>query len=176
MRDSLSASVDSFSLLSPVELPVEVLFRYEGEELLKSASKEERIMAKHLLAGILLLYLGGSGHGPIESFVWRKEDLQSLVESRLLTQEEIQPLLDACELVHFDNPPSEGRSGVLLKEEKLTDEQKRKLTISAYKRFYLADQQDYDKAFADAVPADIPGSTGLIQIVEEEDPILDDNR
>src|SRR5208337_1865295 len=86
--------------------------RYEGEEFLNSASKEERISAQHRLAGMLLLYLGGSGKGPMETFVWEKRQLEALVESGLLTREEIQPLLDACELVHFDYPPRKGRSAV----------------------------------------------------------------
>ena len=59
--------------------------RYEGEKFLNSASKEERISAQHRLAGMLLLYLGGSGKGPMESFSWRKEDLEALVESGVLT-------------------------------------------------------------------------------------------
>jgi len=151
---------------------IEVLFRYEGETLLNSLPKEERTKAEHLLAGTLLLYLGGSGKGPVETFVWEKQDLEALIESRLLTREEIQPLLDACELVHFGNPPIEGRSAVQLDEGKLTDEQKRNLTISAYRRFYLADHENYDKLFADAVPAEIvPGQRipDTIQIVEERE-------
>jgi DNA-binding MarR family transcriptional regulator len=151
----------------------EVLFRYEGEKLLNSLSKEDRNKAEHLLAGTLLLYLGGSGGGPIETYVWEKQELEALVKSGLLSREEIQPLLDACELVnlHHYDPPREEDSAEQLNEDKLTDEQKRKLTISAYRRFYFADHQDYDKAFANAVPAKI-GETeisGCIQIVEERE-------
>lgn len=60
--------------------------RYEGENFLNSASKEERISTQHLLAGMLLLYLGGGGGGPMESFSWDKEDLEALVKSGILTR------------------------------------------------------------------------------------------
>jgi predicted transcriptional regulator len=157
--------------------------RYEGEKFLKSASKEERISAQHLLAGMLLLYLGGSAEGPMEGFSWHKEDLEALVESGVLTREEIRPLLEACKPMWRGLRYEEGtdkqkkewdttRPGVkgrvshtrftryypldedLTDEQKrnkqydyplfengLTDEQKRQLTVSAYKRFYLSNQQ-----------------------------------
>ena len=150
---------------------IEVLCRYEGEKLLNSLSKEERIKAEHLLAGTLLLYLGGSGVSPFGqawTFVWEKKHLEALVASGLLTKEEIQPLLEVCKLVHFDNPPIEGRSAIQLHEDMLTDEQKRKITISAYRRFYLADQEDYDKIFAAAVPTNIDGVTEIVEESEME--------
>jgi DNA-binding MarR family transcriptional regulator len=154
--------------------------RYEGGEFLNSASKEERISAQHRLAGMLLLYLGGGGSGPMETFSWDKQNLEALVKSGLLTQEEIQPLLETCKPLwrglryedctdeqkkQWDNahPPGvkmlhTGFYHPLLEdltdeqkrkmqydyplfEQDLSDVQKRKLTISAYKRFYLADQE-----------------------------------
>jgi len=158
----------------------EVLFRYEGEKLLESLSKEDRIKAQHLLAGTLLLYLGGSGKGPMGSYgswIWQKQDLETIVKSGLLTEEEIQPLLDACELenLHHYDPPREDDSAVFLCEDKLTDEQKRKITISAYRRFYLADHEDYDKVFADAVPAKLGELDGkeVIMIVKETCPVCE---
>jgi hypothetical protein len=128
---------------------------------------------------MLLLYLAGGGEGPMEGFSWAKEDLEALVESGVLTREEIQPLLECCkpllrglryeectdqqkkegwdEQYHppgvkpshggFYHPPLESRTDEQkqyeypLFDSELTDEQKRNLTISAYKRFYLADQQ-----------------------------------
>lgn len=152
---------------------IEILCRYEGEKLLDTLSKEERVKAGHILAGTVLLYLGGSGtspFGPAWTFVWEKKHLEALVTSGLLTKDEIQPLLEACKLVHFDHPPRRGRSAIQLHEDMLTVEQKRKITISAYRRFYLARGQDYDKIFADAVPEDIKGlKRKFIKIVEESD-------
>lgn len=186
---------------------LEILCRYEGEKVLGSLSKEERVKAEHLLAGTLLLYLGGSGSGPIVSFVWHREDLEALAESGVLTREEIQPLLEGCkpqqrglryeELtdeqkkeVDATYPPSTTHSHTgsyhlrnlteeqkrkmqydyLLSEQDLTDEQKRRIMVSAYRRFYLADHEDYDKVFADAVPAKIGARPidGMIMIVQEK--------
>lgn len=143
--------------------------RYEGEKFLNSASKEERISAQHLLAAMLLLYLGGSGEGPVETFSWAKEDLEALVESGVLTREEIQPLLECCKpllrglrwehltdeqkrkfgpefggFIHLsleDRTEEQKQYEYPLFNWELTDDQKRKLTISAYKRFYLSNQQ-----------------------------------
>jgi Rad3-related DNA helicase len=120
---------------------VERLGMFPGEKVLKSASKEERVKAQHLLAGTMLLYLAGSGKGPVETFVWEKKELEALVESGLLTREEIQPLLEVCKLVYFDGPPIEGRSAVQLEEDRLTDEQMKRITASAYRRFHLASEQ-----------------------------------
>lgn len=185
---------------------IEILCRYEGEKLLGSLSKEERVKTQHLLAGTLLLYLGGSGSGPIESFGWHKEDLEALVKSGVLTREEIQPLLEACKPlqrglryedltdeqkkeIDATGPPGVKHShtgfyhGVNLTEEQkrkmqydyvlsdLTDEQKRKITVSAYRRFYLADHEDYDKIFSGALPAKIGErpTDGEIMIVQEKE-------
>lgn len=116
----------------------EFICRYEGESLLGTASKEKRVRAENTLAGILLLYLAGSGRGPIEQFVWTKQDLEVLVESQILTHDEIQPFLEVCKLVNLSFPPRTGDSAELLHEDDLTDEQKKKITMFAFRRFYLA--------------------------------------
>ncbi len=125
----------------------EFICRYEGESLVNVASKEQRIRAQHTLAGIILLYLAGSGGGPIEQFVWTKPDLEALVESKLLTADEIQPLLETCKLVNFSFPPRKGDSAELVHENSLTNQQKKSITMSAYKRFYLAGLFNSSKGF-----------------------------
>ncbi|MGA2785839.1 MAG: winged helix-turn-helix domain-containing protein [Candidatus Bathyarchaeia archaeon] len=120
----------------------EFLCRYEGETFLKS--KEERTKAEHVLAAILLLYLGSDAGGPVGlPFTWHKEHLQALVESGLLTKDEIQPLLETCKSfgwsLHYDDLTDEQKrkfwpekikthSGFLhLQSKDLTDEQKNRI-------------------------------------------------
>jgi DNA-binding transcriptional ArsR family regulator len=108
----------------------EFALRYSGENWLKSASDEEVKNAQHLLAGMILLYLAGEGGGPLMSFVWHPEEIDVLVKTQVLTKEEVSPLLETCEEV----PAGLGK---FLGAHKLSEVNKRRLTISAYRRFYL---------------------------------------
>jgi hypothetical protein len=107
----------------------EFALRYSGENWLKSAPKEDVENAEHLLAGMILLYLAGEGGGPLMSFVWRPQEMDALVKTQILTKEEADPLLETCKEI-------EGLGNFLNRCE-LSKANKRRLTMSAYRRFYL---------------------------------------
>jgi len=107
----------------------EFALRYSGENWLKSASKEDVKNAQHLLAGMILLYLAGEGGGPLESFVWRPQEIDALVKTQILTKEEVDPLLKTCKEIRG--------LGNFLNLSELSKANKRRLTMSAYRRFYL---------------------------------------
>ena len=111
----------------------EFALRYSGENWLKSASKEDVKNAQHLLAGMILLYLAGEGGGPLMSFVWERQDINTLVKTQILTKEEVDPLLKTCREIR-DAVKIIGNYPNL---EELSDDDKRRLTVSAYRRFYL---------------------------------------
>jgi hypothetical protein len=107
----------------------EFALRYSGENWLKSAPKEDVKKAKHLLAGMILLYLAGESGGPLMSFAWRPQEMDALVKTQILTKEEVDPLLETCKEI-------EGL-GNFLHTSELSKANKRRLTMSAYRRFYL---------------------------------------
>lgn len=107
----------------------EFALRYSGENWLKSASKEDVKNAQHLLAGMILLYLAGEGGGPLQSFVWRPQGIDALVKTQILTKEEVDPLLKTCKEIRG--------LGNFLNRIELSKANTRRLTISAYRRFYL---------------------------------------
>lgn len=111
----------------------EFALRYSGEDWLKSASKESVKNAQHLLAGMILLYLSGEGGGPLMSFSWDLQDVEALVKTEILTKEEVDPILKTCvELVDAHTPPRMWLQGASA----LSEFDKRRLTMSAYRRFY----------------------------------------
>jgi DNA-binding HxlR family transcriptional regulator len=111
----------------------EFALRYSGENWVKSASKEDVKNAQHLLAGMFLLYLAGEGGGPLMSFAWERQDIDALVKTQILTKEEVDPLLKTCREIR-DAVKIIGNYPNL---EELSDDDKRRLTMSAYRRFYL---------------------------------------
>jgi len=107
----------------------EFALRYSGESWLKSASKEDVKNAQHLLAGMILLYLAGEGGGPLLSFAWHPQEIDALVRTQILTKEEVDPLLKTkVEIRGLGNS---------LNLNELSKADKRRLTMSAYQRFYL---------------------------------------
>jgi DNA-binding transcriptional ArsR family regulator len=118
------------TFLNIMNFSFEFALRYSGENWLKSASNEEVKNAQHILAGMILLYLSGEGGGPLMSFVWAPEDVNALVKTQMLTEEEVSPLLGTSE----EGPPIWGKT---LHASKLSEVDKKRLTISAYRRFYL---------------------------------------
>jgi len=111
----------------------EFALRYSGENWLKSASKKDVKNVQHLLAGMILLYLAGGGGGPLMSFAWERQDIDTLVKTQILTKEEVDPLLKTCREIR-DAVKIIGNYAFL---EELSDDDKRRLTMSAYRRFYL---------------------------------------
>lgn len=109
----------------------EFALRYSGENWLESSSDGEVKNAQHLLAGMILLYLAGQGGGPLLSFVWHPEEVSALFETQMLTKEEVYPLLQSSR-----DSPFTGEDKVLALNE-LSETNKRRLTMSAYRRFYL---------------------------------------
>ena len=99
--------------------------RYDGEKALKGLSEERRKKSEDLLAGVLLTYLAKGRAGPIVTFVWKREDIEALVEGGVLTKEEVQLLLRAC------RKKGEEPSFVLDADE-LTEGQKEQLVSFAF--------------------------------------------
>lgn len=112
----------------------EFLLRYEGENLIRSATDTDLAAAKDVVAGILLLYLGSEHQGgPIMGFVWHEPEILELVKSDVLTNEEVQPLLNAC--VKLQNEPMKF---LAVSTSNLPEKDRKELTMHAYKRFYKA--------------------------------------
>jgi len=107
----------------------EFALRYSGESWLKSASKEDVKSAQHLLAGMILLCLAGKGGGPLQSFAWHPQEIDALVKTQILTKEEADPLLKTSVEIR--------ELGDFLNLNELSKADKRRLTMSAYQRFYL---------------------------------------
>lgn len=95
--------------------------RYNGENWLKSASKEAVTKVQNLLAGMILLYLAGEGGGPLMSFVWNQNEIEALVKNQILTKEEIDPLLIYLEIRDLV------RTEAFMQERKLSDDDKKAL-------------------------------------------------
>jgi DNA-binding MarR family transcriptional regulator len=121
-----------------VNFDFEFLCRYEGEKMLESATREQRDRAKHILAAMILLQMADLPRETILGYgcdFWDREELQALVQSGLLTQEEIQPLLEACDACAL----GDGKGGSLGVTE-LTPDQVKRIMESFFRRAELARQ------------------------------------